>query len=62
MIKNRKIKQIQDVNIKKENADILKENAYLNKENITEKKLINQPLKITDTTLRDAHQSLLATR
>ena len=62
MVKDRELKQIQNVNIGKENADSLEEEVYLNEEKIIDKQIINQPLKITDTTLRDAHQSLLATR
>ncbi|MEA2020960.1 MAG: pyruvate carboxylase subunit B [Candidatus Caldatribacteriota bacterium] len=64
MIKNRELKQIQNINTGKENTNSLEleESVYLNKENIIDKQLVNKPLKITDTTLRDAHQSLLATR
>jgi len=62
MVKNREIKKIQNANTRGENADSLKEDIYLSEKNTIDKQLTNQPLKITDTTLRDAHQSLLATR
>ncbi|MEA1940154.1 MAG: pyruvate carboxylase subunit B [Candidatus Caldatribacteriota bacterium] len=39
-----------------------KEDNSLNTESVKVKLLTKNPLKITDTTLRDAHQSLLATR
>lgn len=50
------------------NGGVLEENISLKKDNgpqdmlLKEKLQIKKPLKITDTTLRDAHQSLLATR
>ncbi len=62
MVKNREIKKIQNANTGEKNADSLKEDIYLSEKNTIDKQLTNQPLKITDTTLRDAHQSLLATR
>ncbi len=62
MVKNREIKKIQNANTGGKNADSLKEDIYLSEKNTIDKQLTNQPLKITDTTLRDAHQSLLATR
>jgi oxaloacetate decarboxylase alpha subunit len=62
MVKSREIKKIQNANTGEKNADSLKEDIYLSEKNTIDKQLTNQPLKITDTTLRDAHQSLLATR
>ena len=62
MVKNREIKKIQNANTGKKNSDSLKEDICLSEKNTIDKQLTNQPLKITDTTLRDAHQSLLATR
>ncbi len=57
-----------DFDLKIINNSALEENISLKKDNtpkdmlLKEKSQLKKPLKITDTTLRDAHQSLLATR
>jgi pyruvate carboxylase len=60
--------KIADSDIKIINDCALEGNISLKKDNtpkdmlLKEKSQLKKPLKITDTTLRDAHQSLLATR
>jgi len=59
---------IADSDIKIINDSAIEGNISLKKDNtpgdmlVKERSQIKKPLKITDTTLRDAHQSLLATR
>ena len=62
MGKNRKQNKIQNLNMRKENEDFLEKSIDPGKKIEIDKKSLLQSLKITDTTLRDAHQSLLATR
>ena len=58
----------ENLSVKIINDNVLEENISLKKDNgpqdmlLKEKLQLKKPLKITDTTLRDAHQSLLATR
>lgn len=60
--------KIEDLNINMINKNSLEKESSLKKEDNPEEMLLKEksqrkkPLKITDTTLRDAHQSLLATR
>jgi len=60
--------KIVDSNINKNNGNALEKNLSFKKDNspqamlLKEKSQLKKTLKITDTTLRDAHQSLLATR
>jgi len=68
MIENTILTKIADPNTKIVNDNDLKRNISLKKDHVSkdlflkEKSQLKKPLKITDTTLRDAHQSLLATR
>ncbi|GAB4116871.1 MAG: sodium-extruding oxaloacetate decarboxylase subunit alpha [Candidatus Caldatribacteriota bacterium] len=62
------LKKVEDLNINMINKDRLEKELSLKKEDNPEEMLVKEKsqqkksLKITDTTLRDAHQSLLATR
>lgn len=68
MGENAILTRIIDSDIKIINDNALERNISFKKDNspkdmfIKEKSQLKKPLKITDTTLRDAHQSLLATR
>lgn len=68
MGENAILTKIVDSNIEIKNGNDLERNTSLQKDNspkdilIKEKAQLKKPLKITDTTLRDAQQSLLATR
>lgn len=68
MGENAILTKIIDSDIKIINNSALEGNISLKKDNspkdilTKEKSQLKKPLKITDTTLRDAHQSLLATR
>jgi len=68
MGENATLTRIEDSDIKIINGSVLEENISLKKDNgpqdmlLKEKSQQKNSLKITDTTLRDAHQSLLATR